>query len=207
MERKTICIYGSAICLALLIVGAFGWVMKRELTRLRRGMELQRLMIVDREGRPRIELGTEPEGASIGMFDKEGQPRVIVGVHEQGGPIVSLRDGRGTERVGVRLQPHGPYLSLRDEEDVMRASVAVTNGQPGLLLFDDTQTLRGWFGLGMDLRGRIGAGLGMADEAGQVRMLLGATDERPWMGVINEEGKTVWEPPVLIGEQSDGPAE
>ncbi|MFW6457541.1 MAG: hypothetical protein ACOC0A_04525 [Planctomycetota bacterium] len=176
--------------------------MKQELTRLRKEVKLQHIVIVDDQGRPRIELGTEPEGTSLAMFDKQGQVRTILGVHDQGGPMVSLRDKSGTERVGVRLQPDGPFISLRDEEDVMRTSVAVTNGQPGLLLFDDTETLRGWFGLGMDLQGRKGAGLGIADNAGQVRTLLGVTDEKPWMGIINEEGKAVWNPPVSMEQQS-----
>lgn len=95
-------------------------------------LEVQRLAIVDAEGRTRILLTTDGQDGFIGLTDAQGQSRAIIQSHP-GGARITLGDGR--PRLVLSADPRAVLATMNGPDGIARAVFGVAgSGRETLVL-------------------------------------------------------------------------
>jgi hypothetical protein len=105
----------------------------------------QAFVLVDREGRPRIDLRVARNDSNqFVLLDREGLPRMSLTILSQGGADMVVRDQLGLPRAALGVVPDGrPALSLYDAAGTTRVSLGLSpDGQARLVLYDQGGQLR-----------------------------------------------------------------
>jgi hypothetical protein len=149
--------------------------------------EAERVVIRDKEGRIRIDIGTWPDGnARLLLIGVGGKPCLELGVGSGDAPMLSLLDREGKSRLHLSVDEFGPALSLRDQGEAARQSLDArslslhdSNGKRRMvLLVDDTES----------------TSLSLLDDKEKRRVAVGVSkDGTPRLGVLDEEEKLRWE--------------
>jgi hypothetical protein len=122
----------------------------------------ERFTVVDREGRERVLLATQPNGTyGFWLIGRNGKPSGTFGQPEGGVPAISLRD---------------------DDDNTRLSLMATVDGTAGLCLYDKKGTRRGEF---FSMLGGPSA-LTLADRSGRTRVVLGV-DEHDVSGLAIED--------------------
>jgi hypothetical protein len=166
-------------------------------------LKVRRLIVVDKNGNPRILLDVKPPpfGAEVGLVDENGNPRGGFTDQEEGGALflddkygkagVALgsqkggaglvffdRSGKG--RVNLGIVPGGSVLSLSDENEKQRVLLSEAKVGPSLDLFDENERSRAVFGATSLENPNTGA----SENTGPSSIVLFGTN-----------GKTIWRAP------------
>ena len=99
---------------------------------------VQKLVLVDKDGKERAELGVVPGGAGLALTDTNGKARAAFVVTDDGSPGLTLFDVDGVARATVQLSSNGESgLSLYDKTGTHRLSAIVNaDGAAGLVFYD-----------------------------------------------------------------------
>lgn len=147
-------------------IGIIAWIIVR-LELMKRDMRTRRLHIMDKAGRPRIQIGTTDEGLAFMTFlDSMGNIRVAAGAHsllpsslavfdEAGKPAVQLMqsahspsglvlsDAKGGTRAVLSLNKQGdPEFGVLDSNGKLRVGIRVADRQVRLAILDESATER-----------------------------------------------------------------
>lgn len=116
-------------------------------------LTVQKLILVDKNGKERAELGVIPGGSGLTLLDGTGKQR---------GAFIITDDGR-------------PGLALYDQSGVARATIELSNnGESGLALYDGSGRNR----LSAIVRADGAAGVFLVDQNGKQVSLTPATPPR-----------------------------
>jgi hypothetical protein len=101
---------------------------------------VQRLILVDKDGKERAELGVVPGGAGLALTDAAGKARGAFVVTDDGSPGLTLYDADGVARATIQVSNNGESgVSLYDDTGVHRLSAIVNaNGAAGVVFYDKT---------------------------------------------------------------------
>jgi hypothetical protein len=153
------------------------------------------LVLCDSTGRARTVLGVQDAGMAMSLFDADSQLRGALVVNENHRAI-SFFDPNKTSRAifGVSTED-GPMVSLFDAAGKPRISAGVMSRQdvtvPTISLHDDAGQLR--VALGAHPQG---TSFGMKDAAGETRALMVVTDNGPEIELRDTDGETaLWSAP------------
>jgi hypothetical protein len=152
-----------------------------------RKLVVRKITVVDRKGRPRIELEIGKYGAALRLLDGHGKNRSALWVGKDG-PGLTLSDGDGTPRAFLAVQKSEPQLMLFDKKMSPAAVLAVSkeDGSPGLYLTGghaSTPSVR------LEAN-KVGPALGLHDENGRERAYLHVVEgEGPALEFRDENGK------------------
>jgi hypothetical protein len=104
----------------------------------RQTITVEKLILVDKDGKERAELGVVPGGAGLALTDTNGKARAAFVVTDDGSPGLTLFDGDGVARATIQLSSNGESgLSLYDKTGSHRLSAIVnTDGAAGLVFYD-----------------------------------------------------------------------
>ena len=129
----------AGLAVALFALGGLmGAVVGQDLERADE-IRTQALVLVDREGRPRMDLRVaRNDSTHLVLMDREGLPRMSLNILAQGGADIVLRDQVGRPRAALSVLPDGrPGLSLYDANGTTRMSLGVLpDEQTRLILYD-----------------------------------------------------------------------
>ena len=147
----------------------------------------ERLVIRDKEGRVRIDMGTWKDGSPRLLFaGASGTPRLEIRVGAGDVPSIEMLDEDRKVRLSMDVGETGPTLSLRDKDEKPRAMLMLGNdGSPGLSLHDVTGGLR----LMAGLEGNGTSKITFSDSNEKVRMVVGINkDGLPALGLTDATG-------------------
>lgn len=101
---------------------------------------VQKLILVDKGGKERAELGVVPGGAGLALTDANGKARAAFVVTDDGNPGLTLYDVDGVARATIQLSSNGESgLALYDQTGRHRLSAIVkADGAAGLVFFDQS---------------------------------------------------------------------
>ena len=164
----------------------------------------QRLVIQDREGRRRAELGVViPEGTAeespwLGLFDADESLRACIGVggRDKEGPIegpwLEFYDASGNIGMEIRIGEHGPAVRLFNENGKATLAIATTEFGPCVVLFNPNG--RETLSMSISLSGA--PWLVMEDGAGNKVVKLAAESTGPHLlfGILQQD-KVSWSAP------------
>jgi len=175
----------------------------------------KRFELVDAEGKTRGELSMGVYGRSpeIRFFDQKGESGALLTVDSDGRPACVLFDGKGKPRSLMSVDADGnPGLRLLNEKGKTRAGLSLD----GLGLFDDNGKVRAMLSSWTQEDGNVSlrliddkdkeratfmvasddtVALGIQDENGRRRVLLGVVHGKAAMGFIDEKGEPTWSAP------------
>jgi hypothetical protein len=152
--------------------------------------EAQRLLVRDRNGRVRMDLGTDSDGTPrLLFFGGEGQVRLVAHLAEGDIPRLYLADEGGRTRLLLGTDKDGPSLDLLDADQRGRLSMTVDKGgSPVLQLRDRDGKTR----LAALVESAGTTKLKVLDGAGKFRLVLGVNKEGlPAVGLMNG-GEITW---------------
>jgi hypothetical protein len=100
--------------------------------------QAQRLLVRDKDGRVRMDMGTDPDGTPrLLFFGEGGKVRLVAHLAEGDAPKLSFADEGGRTRLLLGMDEDGPSLVLMDKDRLPRVSAMVhADGSP-LLQLDD----------------------------------------------------------------------
>jgi hypothetical protein len=137
-------------------------------------LEARRLVLRDREGRIRVELGTEPTGSCLSLLDDRGRRRIRLRAMNDGTAVLRIEAGtlaEDTRRVvDLKVPPDGwSSLTFADARGTERLALGLGyDGEPRLRMYTENGGSR--VVLGSDRSGR--ADLVIHDEAGAQRAVV-----------------------------------
>ena len=137
-------VVGSLAMALLALVVLLGAVGRTELEAPEE-IRAQAFVLVDREGRPRLDLRVARNDSNqLVLLDREGLPRMSLTILSQGGADMVIRDQLGLPRAALGVVPDGrPTLSLYDAAGTTRVSLGLfPDGQARLVLYDQGGQLR-----------------------------------------------------------------
>ena len=120
-------------------------------------------ILEDKQGKPRIGLGTIMDEPVLSMIDANGKIRIVIDITKKDGPRMALLDENEETRALLNLLPKGGALfRLNDTKGNTRAMLSGLGDGAGLSLFDVNGKPR----VVMDVNKKDGAGMTMFDERG-----------------------------------------
>ncbi len=128
-------------------------------------IEDQAGLFLAENGKPRVMLGADKNGARLWLIDPNGSVKTDA---DKDGPELCLSDGNGKDRVTMNGYKDGPLLSLNGE-----------NGREGVILSDFIN----------------GPELSLVDKNGKLRAALTVVKNGPWLDLRDENDKTLWKAP------------
>lgn len=102
-----------------------------------------KLQLYGENGKPRILMGVEEDGAKVVLFDEAGKPRIRLYVGEDG-MIIALSDENVVTRMALTTDEFGPgvYLYYEKPSPPAIGMVLIEDGPgPGLLIVDENGKL------------------------------------------------------------------
>jgi hypothetical protein len=135
----------GSMALALLALVALLGAVERPDGDEREELRGRAFVLVDREGRPRMDVRTtQNDTTHLVLLDREGLPRMSLNILSQGGADIVIRDQLGLPRAALGVVPDGrPSLSLYDGAGKTRVSLGLfPDGQGRLVLYDQGGQLR-----------------------------------------------------------------
>ena len=149
--------------------------------------EAERVLIRDKAGRVRMDMGTWKDGSPRLLFaGASGTPRLEIRVGADETPSVELLDEKMKVRLSMDVGKLGPTLSVRDKDANPRVMMKLAkDGSPGLSLHD----VSGRFRLVVGLEGNGTSRLTFSDSNENVRMVVGINkDGEPALGLTDTKG-------------------
>ena len=139
LERRTrqlLFAFGVVVAVGLVATLATGRVAAAQ-TRSQSAEELRtkRLLIVDDQGRTRIELAAIEGQPGLFLYDAAGECNATL-MLSKGRPWLFLLDTTGKRRAVLAVSRSGPGLHLRDAAGTTRATVGLSDSGPELGLYD-----------------------------------------------------------------------
>src|SRR5262249_43303446 len=82
------------------------------------------LVLLDKFGQPRVDLGVDIDGkAALQFLDKDQKPRLSISSRPEGSPVVEMGDQLGNVRAALAVDAFGPpSLNLADQNGKVRFS-------------------------------------------------------------------------------------
>lgn len=111
------------------------------------------------------------------LVGKDGKPQATLLVNKMGEPELAMYDGAGERRAMLTVTTCGPAVVLFDGDGKPRATLGVTRGPGGL-------------GVKSDM-----VGLGLHDEEGEQRALLGMDAAGASLRLFKSDGELLWRAP------------
>jgi hypothetical protein len=161
--------------------------------------EAQRLVILDKQRRIVMDLGTWSDGTPrLLLAGQSGTPRMELSVGKDEVPGIELLDGDRNTRLSMTVEKTGPTLKLTDKNGVARlVLILAEKGEPSVSLLDGKGKFRAHLSVDAD----NSVHFGIADSAEQVRLGLGVQkDGLPGLGLLDKDGKLRFE----ISLEKDG---
>jgi hypothetical protein len=192
-HRLRLLVVGCILTLALGLVLA----LRAQTVFRARHIQVEKMEIVDKEGRPRIRLATfSDEDSDLGLrfYDDEGRKRAQL-VLVAGDPYLEFYDPKG--QTGARLSLAGtiPKLVLSDPGRQMSVRLSLGLGM-SFLSFDDRA---GRTRIELGLFGGDEPYFQILDSAERIRAALAVLslgkDESAWLGLFDSAGKTLFVAP------------
>jgi hypothetical protein len=149
--------------------------------------EAERVVIRDREGRVRMDMGTWKDGSPRLLFaGASGTPRLELKVGADEAPFIELLDENMKVRLSMDVGTTGPTLSVRDKDENPRVVMMLgKDGSPGLSLQDESGKHR----LLAGLVGNNMSGLTFTDSNEKGRMEVGINkDGLPVLSFMDKDG-------------------
>jgi hypothetical protein len=146
LERQNRQIMATVVVLAVAMAGS---CITSRMPAKSKILQVEKLVIVDKDGGERATLSTTSEGASdLVLKDANGEPRLRVAVLRRGGPRLVLLDNRDRARSELSLSTEGsPEVSLRGDDGEIHLWLALDRlGNGALLLRDGEGSLRAMLG-------------------------------------------------------------
>ena len=95
-----------------------------------RTLEADRIVLLDRQGRPRIQMEVGDEGPALTMLDENGKRRLELSL-DRNGPAVQLLDANEEEQATVRLAGRRATVALGSRTPHGKAAVSLECESPG----------------------------------------------------------------------------
>jgi len=149
--------------------------------------EVERVVIRDKQGRVRMDMGTWKDGSPRLLFaGASGTPRLEIKMGANEAPSIDLLDENMKVRLSMDVGTLGPTLSVRDKDENPRVMMMLAkDGSPGLFLHDVSGRLRLMAGLESNGTSK----LTFSDSNEKVRIVLGINlDGLPALGLTDTEG-------------------
>src|SRR5262249_33428601 len=130
------------------------------------------LVLLDKFGQPRVDLGVDIDGkAALQFLDKDQKPRLSISSRPGGSPVGETGKQRGNGRAALAVAAFGPpSLNLADQNGKVRFSAKVSPaGAPELEVMGRDGHVR--LSLGMRADGR--PVIDLRDQSGRVRSIFG----------------------------------
>jgi hypothetical protein len=139
-------VVGSLAVALFAVVGLMGALGRQDMEGPQE-VRARAFVLVDREGRPRMDLRVAPNDSThLVLMDREGLVRLSLNVLSQGGADVVLRDQQGQPRAALNVVPDGrPGLSLYDMAGTTRVSLGVFPEDKAILALYDRNGQVRWF--------------------------------------------------------------
>lgn len=118
--------------LALLLLSAMTGAIIRAHTRT---VEVDRLVVRDKDDRQRIVAGTVDGHSTLTLYDNQGKNGIQLIVTDKG-PAFTLYDDDGVPRTMITLAPDGPAILLNDTGRKVAAYMSVTTDGSNLTMRD-----------------------------------------------------------------------
>jgi hypothetical protein len=150
-------------------------------------LRVKRVVVTDREGARRVEIGADLGSGVARIYDNQGKPRVVLGVPGNDS-MLALYDDNGKVRVAVGAGATSDYVRMFDQNGQIRAGLGV-RGDNSALAFSGADGL---------LRTVIGAtgnkveGLTVYDSQGKTREMAALTNDQPVLQIQDGSGKVIW---------------
>jgi hypothetical protein len=150
--------------------------------------EAKRVLIRDKDGRIRIDMGTWKDGTPRLLFaGASGKPRLEIRVGTDEAPMMEMLDESGKVRLSMVVGKEGPTLNLNDKEEKARLTMmSAGDSMSGVVLYDMRGKLRAM--LSIEENGSPVLRFTDSDEKPRMAIVVD-TDSLPSLGMIDKDGK------------------